>query len=898
MVRRGVGVVLGIAVLAASAHAAELTDSAARALARAREGERVRLIVVMKPTAERGLSTVRPQEVGAALRAVAEESQAPVLREVSRSMATGAAREARSLPIINGLALEATEAVVRELLTRSDIEYITVDGTRYIPPWSMGDSARDTVSAADWQIANIRADEAWSTFGYRGDGIVIGSFDTGVDITHPALAANWRGGGTSWFDAVKGKLTPYDDAGHGTATTSNACGNDATEGFYGVAPNAKFIAAKAFNKDGAAADSWLLECAAWMLDPDQNPATDDAPDIVNNSWGGGSRDLWFQDAIAAWHAAGLYPVFAAGNAGPGARTIDSPGDYLGVMAVGATRSDNVIAGFSSRGPVMWAGVDHLKPNIAAPGDNVKVAVPTDRYISTADGTSFACPHVAGAAALILQKNGPLTATELNGILESTAQDLGDPGPDYDYGHGLLDVYAALAEGGPGNQAPVLTFLGSGGYVGDGVDPNAGDASTDFTWKVRYADADGDSPVGGVKLHILKAGQAIAGSPFPMTREGAAATPVEEVYALTRRLVKGDYSYRFEATDGTNEAIGIGSEVAAGPTLANTGPVLAWSDEEGYGSDAVRPNTGDRNETRFRFAVKYSDADGDAPTTIVARISRDGEPYVEVTLEPSKPRYIAGAIFRGRKKLPGGTYSYRMVANDGEQWAAGEPTRWQSGPVLRMPPQANWPTDGAFAGDGVSPDTGTAETTVIGFRVKVTDSQGKAPDLVQLQLRRDGSHWGTFDMTKQQAGFDLQGRTYRYRSRLPAGSYSQRVVAKDKDGLAKGSATDWTDGPVITQDGVSGGIASLSAVPTARGADIALTLAGPGAVTCRVLNLAGVPIRTVCRERELGSGVQRLAWDGKAETGLAVPGGTYLVEAVVRGEGGETTRALCPLRLGR
>jgi subtilisin family serine protease len=134
----------------------------------------------------------------------------------------------------------------------------------------------------------VRADQVWSTYGLDGTGIVVGSMDTGFDPLHPALQGKWRGGANSWRDIVNGSPTPYDDNGHGTHTIGTMVGGDGPGPFtfdVGLAYNARFIAVKVLDAGNAfSSASTVIGGAQWILDPDANPATDDFPDVVNNSW--------------------------------------------------------------------------------------------------------------------------------------------------------------------------------------------------------------------------------------------------------------------------------------------------------------------------------------------------------------------------------------------------------------------------------------------------------------------------------------------------------------------------------------------------------------------------------------------------------------------------------------
>jgi bacillopeptidase F len=284
--------------------------------------------------------------------------------------------------------------------------------------------------------------------------------DTGVDVNHPDLVSRWRGGSNSWYDPNGEHATPYDGDtyGHGTGVMGVMVGGDAGGSAIGVAPGAQWIAVKIFNDAGLAALSGIHAGYQWLLDPDGDPDTDDAPDIVNNSWGfpdqAGYCSTYFQSDIVTLKTAGIGVVFSAGNQ----KVNESPANNLESFAVGAVDATETIAFFSARGPSACDGT--IYPELVAPGVNVLTADLTfdgrypDSYAAVS-GTSIAAPHVAGAMGLLLSAYPSLSIGEIESALTASALDLGDTGPDNTYGNGLLDVMAAynlLSQTQP--QAPI------------------------------------------------------------------------------------------------------------------------------------------------------------------------------------------------------------------------------------------------------------------------------------------------------------------------------------------------------------------------------------------------------------------------------------------------------------
>ena len=275
------------------------------------------------------------------------------------------------------------------------------------------------LSSASTNLQRIRAPQVWD-MGITGEGIVVGSIDTGVRYTHQALVAQYRGnlGGSSfnhnysWWDPEMKSSTPFDDHGHGTHVTGIMVGDDGGSNQIGVAPGAQWIACKGFDSEGRG--TGVLQCGDFMLAPwdlsGKNPNPSLRPHVVNNSWGDGSESYhsFFQSIVNAWLAAGIYPLFANGNSGPGLGTVGNPARYGNVTGVGATSNNTgQLAGFSSWGPTDNAdtvnpnGYPYIKPQVVAPGVSIRSAhISNNTSYALSSGTSMATPHVAGLVALI------------------------------------------------------------------------------------------------------------------------------------------------------------------------------------------------------------------------------------------------------------------------------------------------------------------------------------------------------------------------------------------------------------------------------------------------------------------------------------------------------------------
>ncbi len=353
-----------------------------------------------------------------------------------------------------------------------------------------GKALATAAGGVEWGIADIKADQVWQTFGDRGEGIVVANIDSGVQFDHPALVAAYRGNrgdgsfdhNYNWWDpsSVCGSpsLAPCDNNSHGTHTMGTMVGDGGDGNHIGVAPGAKWIAAKGC-ESGGCSEFALTSSAQWVLAPTDlagaNPDPAKRPNIVNNSWGSAGGDDWYRDFVHAWVASGMFPAFAAGNDGPACGTAGSPGDYDESYAVGNYAAGGTISPRSSRGA---AASGQTKPDISAPGTNVRSSVPGGRYAAY-DGTSMATPHVAGTVALMWSRS-PALVGDIEGtrqLLDDTARDHADaqcggtPDDNNVYGEGELDALAAVSAvptGDVGRLSGTVTDVATGKAIAGAV----------------------------------------------------------------------------------------------------------------------------------------------------------------------------------------------------------------------------------------------------------------------------------------------------------------------------------------------------------------------------------------------------------------------------------------------
>ena len=440
----------------------------------------VDVVVVMKsqvvPTVVTPDRRERIRQLEKALRDHADTTQRGARELLAVRRKQGRVTSVVPLWITNAIGARVRASVAAELARRPEVREVRPSITIQAPSTSVA-------GAVEPNVGQVNAPALWD-LGYRGQGMVVASMDTGVDISHPELAARWRGGSNSWYDPNgQHPATPIDLVGHGTQMMGVMVGGDSGGSSIGVAPDARWIAVKIFNDRGQASSTAVHLGYQWLLDPDGNPATADAPNVVNNSWtmAAGSCSLEFQPDLHNLRTAGILPVFAAGNYGPAAGTSASPANNPDALAVGSVDGNGLIDPYSSRGPS--ACTQGTYPQLVAPGTDIRT---TDLYGGYLDvsGTSLSAPHVAGALALLLQASPGLSADRQQTALQAGAVDLGPAGADNDYGAGRLDVLAsynwlrstpdfavavspAATTVQPGGTATyTVTVTSSGGFTGD------------------------------------------------------------------------------------------------------------------------------------------------------------------------------------------------------------------------------------------------------------------------------------------------------------------------------------------------------------------------------------------------------------------------------------------------
>jgi len=324
---------------------------------------------------------------------------------------------AQHFVLIPATAMRASAAQIRDLAGDPTVERIWPDLLVH--------------TCLDASVPHIRAPQVWAA-GFTGRDVPIATLDTGIDPGHPdfvgriAAMQDFTGEGAR------------DNHGHGTHVAGIAAG--AGNRYKGVAPESRIYAAKVLHADGSGYMSEVMAGLEWAVQ--QNVK------VINLSLGGvGPCDG--SDALSVTCDAvvdqGVMVCVAAGNYGPGASTIGPPGCARKVLTVGACSNQDVVAGFSARGPTSDG---RMKPDVVMPGVDIvscraqgtSMGTPVDALYTRAAGTSMATPHATGTVALLLEAFPDLTPVQLRERLMATAKDLGQDANAQ--GKGRADTYQA------------------------------------------------------------------------------------------------------------------------------------------------------------------------------------------------------------------------------------------------------------------------------------------------------------------------------------------------------------------------------------------------------------------------------------------------------------------------
>ena len=466
--------------------------------------------------------------------------------------------------------------------------------------------------AIPWGIARIGADVVHSA-GNTGSGVKVAIIDTGVDYNHSELSSAF--GSIKGYDFVNGDTDPMDDNGHGTHVAGIIAADDNDAGIVGVAPGVELYALKVLDSTGSGSFSDIVAALEWATGGSTLPGSI-CVDITNNSYGSSDDPDYFYHLLGlpglvetafslSYYQDGVLNVAAAGNEYAGEDTVIYPARYDSVIAVAATDQNDNRAYFSSTGPDV---------ELAAPGLGIYSTVPGG--YATYSGTSMACPHVVGAAALVNAAHPAWTNEQIRQQLQSTADDLGTPNRDNYYGYGLVDADEA-ADVPSVNNPPIA---------------NDDSATTGEDTSVAIAVLDNDSDPDGDPLGVTTVGAPAHGTTIKNADDTVTYSP--------NLNYNGTDSFTYTVSDGKGGTASAGVTVIISPV--NDPPV------------AQAQTVSTTRDTATSITLTATDPDGDALTYIVVTNPAHG------TLSGTPPGlvYTPAAGYSGADSLT-------FKANDGK-----------------------------------------------------------------------------------------------------------------------------------------------------------------------------------------------------------------------------------------
>ncbi len=566
------------------------------------------------------------------LQDVAARSQAPLVQLVE----SRGGRVLSSLWLSNTLLVSADAATFRLLAQNPSVERIVPNGAVTLPPETTS-SAGPQQGPYEWNIAKVRAPEAWS-LGITGTGVRVCVSDTGFDVNHPDVGPRLftlnpadpaYPGGWMEFDVNGNPVysTPHDTYGHGTHVSGTIAGGTLSGAAIGVAPGVSLMEALIL-PGGGGTDQEVLAGMQWCVQPTDasGHATGYPAHVMSMSWGNSAGLATIMlDAVRNALLAGIIPVAAIGNCGEGCA--GSPGDIWGVFGTGATDINDQVAYFSSGKVVNWPSpptdwpffgtypASYIKPDFSAPGVDVLSTYPGGGYL-VASGTSMATPHLSATVALMVEASGfSLTPEQAYRNLVKSSIDLGAPGQDDRYGYGRIDTFEAV----------LLSLIKNTGVQGTVYDHQAG------------------TPLANATVHVDPIGFSIRTAANGTFRLG---------------LPEGDYTLTFDKFGYYSQSIPIHLVVYNG-TLEGTVSDSHGAPIVGAQVDVIQANVSATTDASgfYQLSVKAGSYDLVAsanlklPATASVEVGENATTVANFTLLPDIPTVITGTVTQSGTGAP-------------------------------------------------------------------------------------------------------------------------------------------------------------------------------------------------------------------------------------------------------
>ena len=406
----------------------------------------------------------------------AEKEQSEIMSILRAEEKSSRVSDVKSGWLVNYINCNASRDVIYLLAEHPDVMMVGYNQEKYMLWNEKSEDVEPTRNTITQNITTVNADKVWD-LGLTGNGVIVAVIDSGVNYNHVDLADHLWDGGAEFphhgYDVYYNDNDPMDNFGHGTHCAGTVCGDGTSGTTTGMAPNATLMCVKCLNDDGGGSAATICSGMEW--------AVEHHADVMSLSLGipnssVAARTLLRQTCVNALEL-GVVAAIANGNEGdaqwmypvpnnvrvPGScpppwlhpdQADINPGELSCVVAVGATDYNDVIADFSSVGPVTWQnteyadyaylpGIGLIRPDVCAPGVNVvSLNYASNTGLATMSGTSMATPCVAGVMALMLEKNTYLTPAEICMILETTAHKI-SPDKNNTTGSGRIDALAAI-----------------------------------------------------------------------------------------------------------------------------------------------------------------------------------------------------------------------------------------------------------------------------------------------------------------------------------------------------------------------------------------------------------------------------------------------------------------------